>query len=451
MSSLQDDETSSIRSVDHDLVLLSKIFLECLIICRGIVCPETSDLYSTLRSALRLAVMLSDVDEIDLCSEHSTFFSETGDDPFPPRLPRRLRRRPPIRYRPWPRYRYPKDTECSRSDTLADCDSVTSDCSSYEPRRYIPEPLSSLGMVRPRKWLSLFLGLDFLDVFKRRKESSLRREEKKSPRMRPSRVFVVDPPEDQCEADFRRERRTLRTRYRLPRMNSEPIPELRRGRQSGDDRPRTSENREPREYRFRREVSIVAERRPLRQGRRTSPERTFEVREITSFRESRSYWAQQVDRESARAFRETPTRRYTRVEEPMPNASTSAERGRNWEIRLPRQGGYACPNNGPEPTTIIHRTPRPRARSPWPPRREDRNVEERAPRIAVEERSPRTQPRIVQYGVGGLVDSGIDVLIRAQSRRNDVQVRDDTRVETETNRNTRRNGERTLRSCGSNC
>ncbi|KAJ5117066.1 hypothetical protein N7526_011175 [Penicillium atrosanguineum] len=217
-------------------------------------------------------------------------------------------------------------------------------------------------------------------------------------------------------------------------MDSEPLSELQSGRRSGDDHPRTSENREPREYRSRREVSIGAERRPLRQGRRKPPERTFEV-----------------GRESARAFQETTTSRYTRVEEAMPNESTSAKRGRTLETRLPRQGGYARPNNGPEPTMIVHRAPRPRARSPWPQRRENRNVEERAPRIDIEERSPRMQPRIIQYGVGGLVDSGTEVLTRIRSRQGDIQIRDDKWVETETNRNTRRNGERAARPYGPNC
>lgn len=436
MSFLSDDETTSPASVDDDIVLLSNILRECLLVYRGIVSTELSDLYIALRSALVLAIMLSDVDETDLCSEHNTIISGICYDSLSPKLPRRLGHRPRTRYRPWSRYRYGDNSECSPSKFLEDSDSVTSDCSFYESRRYLSEPLSSLGMVRPRKWLSLLLGLDFLDVLKKKKENRHRRDEKKPPRERPSMGFVVDPPENPCEEDCRRERRFSTARHRLSRVDS-GLPELRRIRRSQDGRPRISENRDPREYRSRREVFIQAERRPPRDGRRITPDREFEVRSASILRELRSYWAQQIDRERERAFQETTTSRYTRVEEPIPNASTSAARRHILETRLPRQGGYACPNE-PEATTIVHRTPRARARSPWPQRRQSRRVEERAPHVDIEERLPRTQPVIIRYGVGGLVDSGFEVVSRAQSRQDTIRVQGDRWTERETNRNTRR-------------
>jgi hypothetical protein len=181
----------------------------------------------------------------------------------------------------------------------------------------------------------------------------------------------------------------------------------------------------------------VDERRPPRDGRRITPDRTFEVRPVAILRVLRSYWAQQIDLESERAFQQTTTRRHTRVEASIPNVSTSAARRQILETRLPRQGGYACPTE-PEAITIVHRTPRARARSPWPQRRQSRRVEERAPHVDIEERLPRAQPVIIRYGVGGLVGSGVEVLSRAQSRQDNVRVQGDRWTVRETNRNTRR-------------
>jgi hypothetical protein len=193
----------------------------------------------------------------------------------------------------------------------------------------------------------------------------------------------------------------------------------------------------------------VTERKPPRKGRRTSPDRTFKVSNPASLREPSSYWARQVDRESVRAFRETTTSRCTRAEGSMPEASTSAGgRQRDLEIRMPKQGGYARPSDGPEPIMLEHRAARPRARSPTLQIPESHKIKERAPRIEVDEGSPGTAPRIIQYGVGGLSTSGAEVLTRAQSRQKDMQVRDDTWVETEKNRSTRRFGERASRPYG---
>ena len=445
MSSLEQDETSSLSPIDHDLAFLSNILLECLLVYRGVICSESPDLYKALRSALVLAIMLSNIDETDLCSEHSTYFSESSYDLFRPKRPRRprARRRPLLSYRPWPRYRYTDDIEYSRSDLFEDSDSVTSDCSFYESRlsrTYISESLPSLDMVRPRKWLSSILDLVFLDVFKKRNKASRRKKDKKPSRERPSRAVVVDPPDNPDEEDFRRARRTTTTRYMLPRMDLDPISEPRRDRRPRDDRARTPEARKPPGYRYRREKSIVTERKPLQRGRRTSPDRTFEVPKKNSLRDPKSYWAQQVDRESVRAFEETTTSRSTRVERSMTEASTSAGgKQRALETRMPKRGGYTRPSDGPEPITIEHRAPRPRARSLMPQIPESRKIEERA---------PRKQPRIIQSGIGGLSNSGAEVLTRARSRQDDIQVRDGTWVEIEKNRNTRRVGERTSRPYG---
>lgn len=456
MSSLEQDETPSLSPIDHDLAFLSNILLECLLVCRGVICSESPDLYKALRSALVLAIMLSNIDEPDLCSEHSTYFSASSHDllrPKRPRRPRRPRRRPLLSYRPWPRYRYTDDIDYSRSDLFEDGDSVTSDCSFYESRlsrTYISESLPSLDMVRPRKWLSSILDLVFLDVFKKKNKGRRRKKDKKPSRERPSRAVVVDPPENPGEEDFRRARRTTTTRYMLPRMDLDPISEQRRNCRPRDVRARTPEARTPPAYRYRREKSIVTERKPFRRGRRTSPDRTLEVPKTNSLRDPKSYWAQQVDRESVRAFKETTTSRTTRVERPTTGASTSAGgKQRALETIMPKRGGYTRPRDGPESITVEHRAPRPRARSPMPHFPESRKVEERAPRVEFDERAPRTQPRIIQYGIGGLSNSGASVLTRARSRQDDIRVQDGTWVEIEKNRNTRRVGERTSRLYGS--
>ncbi|KAJ5218323.1 uncharacterized protein N7498_000422 [Penicillium cinerascens] len=133
----------------------------------------------------------------------------------------------------------------------------------------------------------------------------------------------------------------------------------------------------------------------------------------------------------------------------MTEASTSAGgKQRALETRMPKRGGYTRPSDGPEPITIEHRAPRPRARSPMPQVTESRKVEERAPRVEFDERTPRTQPRIIQHGIGGLSNTGVEVLTRARSRQDDIQVQGDTWVEIKKNRNTRRVGERPSRPYG---
>jgi len=433
MSSLEQDKTASLSPVDHGLVLLSNTLLECPLVYRGVVCSGSPDLYIALHSAVLLAIMLSDIDETDLCSEHSTYSPETSSDILPPKRSRHLRRRSLLSSGRWLRDRYADDIEYSRSELSEDSDSLSSDCSLYKSRlskRYISEPAPSLDMVRPRKWLSLLLGLEFLDILKKRNKTSRRKRNKMPSRERPSQAFIIEPPEDFREEDFRPKRRTTRTRYILRRMDSNPMSEPQRNRRPRDDRPRIVETRTFPRYRYRREEPIVTERKPPRRGQRTSPDRTFEVHKIVPLKEPQSYWAQQVDRESMRAFEENATRP-TRLERSMP-----------------KQGGYARLSDEPEPITIEHRAPRPRERRTTFQIRESGKVEERAPRIGLEERSPRKQPRVIQYGLSGLSRSGPEVLARARSRRDNIQIQADIWVETERTRRTRRIGERTPRPYG---
>lgn len=395
--------------------------LESHFVCRVVVHPA---LYIGLRFALMAATILPNIDEPDPHRKQSMYFTEAYYDKFP----RKLRKHPRLR-RPLDSddsrtttHRYSDDIEYRRAEFFGSSDSDSSTWSLYHarlPRDYIPKGSKRMGMnpIRPRKWLSSLLHLEFLDVLKKRikalRKNQDQMEDQKPTRQQSSRIFVVDPPKESRTEKLPQRQSATRT-HPVPRemdspSTNEPQGSYAPNQRSHGDHLRDSGTQQPWAHRPCRERTPVMERVPLRPGRRTSPVQPVEVEVMHTMppRERGFDWGREVDRRSMNAFRHAAMPQITRPEDIEDRA-----RQRNSEIPVPAQGGFSRRRDAPEPSRIIHRSPRPLPTSSAPQTSGGVAVEERNPLI--EERRPR--PVAVQQGRRQISVFSAHVLGQAQSR-----------------------------------
>lgn len=391
--------------------------LEGHFVCRVVVHPA---LYIGLRFALMAATILLNIDEPDPHRKQSMYFTEADYAKFL----RKLRKHPRLR-RPLysddlrtTTHRYSDDIEYRRAEFFGSSDSASSTWSLYHtrlPRDYIPKGSRRMGKdpIQPRKWLSSLLHLEFLDALKKRTKALRKNQDQKPTRQQSWRVFVVDPPKESRSEKLPRRQSATRTRPVPRELNSpstnEPQGSYGPNHRSQVDHLRDSGTQQPWAPRPCRERTPVMERVPLRPGRRTSPVQTVEVEVMHSMppRDRGFDWGREVDRRRMHASRHAAMPRTTRLED-----IEDTGRQRNSEVPVPAQGGFSRRRDAPEPSRIIHRSPRPQPISSAPPTSGGVAVEERNPLI--EERWPR--PVVVQQGRRQITVFSAHVLGQAQSR-----------------------------------